>query len=278
MAARFADDLEIEPGELEIAEDRLHALESLRRKHGVDVDDLAERVEAMREELEELDHAEEHVMALQARTQELEDACTKRARALHEARAAAAQGLATGIVDELAALHIKGARVEVRMQDAGSLGPRGGDEVEFLFSANPGEPVAPLRRVASGGELSRVLLAIKSVLCSEDRVATYVFDEVDAGVGGAVAEAIGRRLKRAATSHQVLCITHLPQIAAFADAHFRVEKRTHKGRTKARVVRLDDEERVEELARMLGGKATTARDHARQLLGLGTKARSRARV
>jgi DNA repair protein RecN (Recombination protein N) len=140
--------------------------------------------------------------------------------------------------------------------------------------------VAELRRVASGGELSRVLLAIKGVLAAGDCVATYVFDEVDAGVGGAVAEAIGRRLKRAAARHQVLCITHLPQIAAFADAHFRVEKRTHRGRTTTRVVALDGDERVEELARMLGGQSvtTSAREHARALLVSARSRRARRAV
>ncbi len=142
-----------------------------------------------------------------------------------------------------------------------------------MFTANAGEPLAPLSRVASGGELSRVLLAIKNALALEDRVATYVFDEVDAGVGGAVAVAIGRRLRAAAAGHQVLCVTHLPQIAAFADAHWRVDKRTLKGRTITRVSRLTDEERVEELARMLGGEAigASAREHARQLLADASK-------
>jgi DNA repair protein RecN (Recombination protein N) len=165
--------------------------------------------------------------------------------------------------------------VQVEVVDPEAPGPTGSDQVQFMFTANAGEPLAPLSRVASGGELSRVLLGIKNALAHEDRVATYVFDEVDAGVGGAVAVAIGRRLKAAAAGHQVLCVTHLPQIAAFADAHWRVDKRTHKGRTITRVARLSDEERVEELARMLGGEAVgpSAREHARQLL---TDAKERA--
>jgi DNA repair protein RecN (Recombination protein N) len=147
--------------------------------------------------------------------------------------------------------------------------------VEFLFTANAGEPLAPLTRVASGGELSRVLLAIRGALAGEGAVATYVFDEIDAGVGGAVAEAIGLRLARAAASNQVLCITHLPQIAAFADAHFRVEKTSEAGRTMTRVKKLSPEEHVEELARMLGGARVTdsARAHAKQLIEEATRAR-----
>ena len=151
---------------------------------------------------------------------------------------------------------------------ADQLGPRGFDRVEFLFSANQGEPLAPLTRVASGGELSRVLLAIRGALAGGAGVSTYVFDEIDAGVGGAVAEAIGLRLARAARERQVLCITHLPQIAAFADAHFRVDKQSDDGRTTTTVHRLTEAERVDELARMLGGQrvSDTAREHARQLI------------
>lgn len=268
MAARFAGELDIDPAELEVADERLHELESLRRKHGVEVDELAERCEQMRAELEELDHAEDHLAALEARTEELERACWDAAEGLHVQREKAAEGLARAVETEIAALHMPKARLEVSIEREEDPGPRGIDRVEFLFSANEGESVSPLRKVASGGELSRVLLAIKGVLAAGDRVATYVFDEVDAGVGGAVAEAIGRRLRRAAASHQVLCITHLPQIAAFADAHFRVEKHTRRGRTTTKVVRLDDGERVEELARMLGGAkvSQSARDHAQELI------------
>jgi DNA repair protein RecN (Recombination protein N) len=167
-------------------------------------------------------------------------------------------------------LHLPSARLEARLEalPETELGPRGLDRVELMFSANPGEPLAGLGRVASGGELSRVLLGLKSVQSTGSGVATYVFDEVDAGVAGRVAIAIGQRLRRAARQSQVLCITHLPQIAAFADSHYRVDKRTRQGRTTTRVLRLSAEERVEELGRMLGGARVTpsAREHARQLL------------
>ncbi len=269
LATRFGHELELDPAELEQAEERLHALESLRRKHGVEPDALIDRRDAMREELDALDHAEERLAELERRAGELRSACTDKALELRSARKAAAQGLARALEQELVALHIATARLAARVEPVpgDEPGPRGLDRVELLFSANPGEPPAPLNRVASGGELSRVLLALKNVLGDDDRVATYVFDEVDAGVGGAVAEAIGLRLRHAASDHQVLCITHLPQIAAFADAHFRVEKRAEGGRTVTRVVRLPDDERIEELARMLGGARVTesAREHARQL-------------
>lgn len=270
IAAGLAGELSIEPGELEQAEERMHELESLRRKHGVEPDELAARLDAMRDELDTLDNAEQHLAELEQRATGLRESCVELARGLCEKRRRAAGGLARALEQELEALHVPGARLEARVQalPGGEPGPRGLDRVEFLFSANPGEPPAPLERVASGGELSRVLLALKNVLSADDRVATYVFDEVDAGVGGAVAQAIGLRLGHAAQQHQVLCITHLPQIAAFSAAHYRVDKRTQGGRTTTRVVRLSDEERVEELARMLGGARVTAsaREHARQLV------------
>ncbi|MCA9692163.1 MAG: DNA repair protein RecN [Myxococcales bacterium] len=273
-ASRFAGEVTVEPGELELAEERLHELERLRRKHAATEDELCARIAAMRTELEELEHVDDHLVALEQREGELRARCEALARKLTERRKAAAKRLTDAVVEELRALHIPGARLEVEIvtregEDGRlELGLGGADRVEFRFSANLGEPAMPLTKVASGGELSRVLLAMKGVLATGDHVATYVFDEVDAGVGGAVAEAIGRRLHRASRERQVLCITHLPQIAAFADTHFRVEKRTVKGRTTTRVVQLDEEARVEELARMLGGARITdsAREHASQLL------------
>ena len=280
-AARFAGELEIEPGELDVVAERVHLLEGLRRKHGVEVDALADKLDEMREELAQLDRAEEELEHLDTEVAERLAECVTSARCLHDARVAAAEGLARAVEKELRTLHMAGARLAVRVEadNPQQPGPTGVDRVEFMFCANPGEPLAPLSRVASGGELSRVLLAIKNTLADEDRVATYVFDEVDAGVGGAVAVAIGRRLKVASTGHQVLCVTHLPQIAAFADAHYRVDKRTQRGRTTTRVTRLSDEERIEELARMLGGEdvGESAREHARQLLVDAAKAKTAAK-
>jgi DNA repair protein RecN (Recombination protein N) len=284
-AARLVDELEVGPGELELAHERLHELDRLRRKHGCEVDELLARVELMRDELATLDSTEGELAVLEQQEAELWRACSERADRLHDARVGAAEGLARAIEQELDALHIPTARLAVELQpldgdDADGqlgrarLGPRGRDRAELRFSANPGEPLAALSKVASGGELSRVLLAVKSVLSTQQRVSTYVFDEVDAGVGGAVAEAIGLRLRRAASNNQVLCITHLPQIAAYADAHFRVHKQVLDGRTVTRVERLDDDARLEELARMLGGKRVTrsAREHARELIEQARKA------
>lgn len=270
LIERFVTELEILPGELEQVEERLSELATLRRKHGGELDDLAARLDAMRTELEGLVHTEERLAAAERERELRLAAAIELAERLRAARRASVRKLASAIEHELAGLSLKGARFEPGMQvlDPKELGPRGLDRVEFLFSANPGEPLAPLSRVASGGELSRVLLALRGIVAGEAGVATYVFDEVDAGLGGAVAEGIGQRLARAARSSQVLCITHLPQVAAFATAHLRVDKQLEGGRTTTRVTRLDERERIEELARMLGGARVTqsARDHAAQLV------------
>jgi DNA repair protein RecN (Recombination protein N) len=269
-AHRFSRELDVDPGQLDVAEQRLDDLTRLRRKHGVEQDDLAEVASDLRTELQGLENLESRMRELEQQAEAARQEALTRAYALSETRTRAAIGLANALERELHALCMPNARLEARveLQAPEQLGPRGLDRVEFLFSANPGEPLAPLTRVASGGELSRVLLALKGTLAGGDQVATYVFDEVDAGVGGAVAEAIGNRLSRAAQHHQVLCITHLPQIAAFADAHFRVDKRPQAARTVTRVSRLDEADRITEMARMLGGSrvSDTALQHARQLL------------
>jgi DNA repair protein RecN (Recombination protein N) len=267
---RFLGELELEPGELEQAEERLSELAALQRKHSAAADQLGDRLEAMRAQLEALSNAQERIADLEARASSLRARALQRALALRQTRDRARAGLSQAVVAELGALHIAHARFDAGLEPLpeDQLGPRGLDRIQFLFCANPGEPLAPLSRVASGGELSRVLLAVKGVLSIGDRVATYVFDEIDAGVGGAVAVAIGQRLSRAAQQHQVLCTTHLPQIAAHADAHYRVDKRMRGGRTTTLVAQLSNQERIEELARMLGGSRVTetARTHARQLL------------
>ncbi len=281
LVQRFGTELELSPGAVETAEERLHELSTLRRKHGGDLEDLATRRQQMAAELETLENVDERLKSLDQASEQQRASCVEIALGLRNSRRKAASQLSAALESGLVALHIPRARFEVQLQSLPpeQLGPKGLDRVEFLFSANPGEPPASLSRVASGGELSRVLLAIRGAVANASAgVATYVFDEVDAGVGGAVAEAIGQRLALAAKGTQVLCITHLPQIAAFAEAHFRVEKRVIDERTTTRVVRLNMEERVEELARMLGGARVTdtAREHARQLIAEAALAREGA--
>jgi len=268
--------LDADPGRLDELETRLERLRVLLRSHGPTLEAVLEARARMEAELEGLERLEDRKAALLPELARARERALERARALSAARGEAAGGLAGKLQAELVSLAMPGARVAVEVESGGPerLEPHGLDEVRFAFSANPGEPVRPLSRVASGGELSRVLLALKTVLAGVDPVATYVFDEVDAGVGGAVAEVLGDRLAAVAASHQVVCITHLPQIAAHAGTHFVVHKRVQAGRTLSEVERLpDDAARVEELARMAGGRQVTetARGHARELLELARR-------
>jgi DNA repair protein RecN (Recombination protein N) len=275
---RFLSELELEPGVLEQAEERFYELSSLRRKHGATGIDLPAKLEGLRRELDELEHVGQTLSELDSRVEQAKRKALDLASILREKRRTAARQLATALQKELATLHMPLARFEAKLDalSEDQLGPRGFDRVEFLLSANPGEDLAPLTKVASGGELSRVLLAVRGVLSgSAGGVATYIFDEVDAGVGGAIAASIGQRLAHAADKSQVLCITHLPQIAAYGDHHFHVEKQVEQDRTITLVRQLTDEQRVDEIARMLGGARITesAREHARQLIDDAKRAR-----
>src|SRR5262249_30211526 len=189
------------------------------------------------------------------------------AEELTAARQAAARRLEAAADATLGDLGMAGARLRVLIERRG-LGPRGWDRVELLLGANRGEELRPLAKVASGGELSRIVLALKLALRQADPVATYVFDEVDAGVGGATAEVVGQKIRGVADGRQVICVTHLPQIAALADSHFRVEKSERESRIETRVERLNKTERREEVARMLGGLKITPRTraHAEEML------------
>jgi DNA repair protein RecN (Recombination protein N) len=213
---------------------------------------------------------------MEAAAGEAEKAARTAAAALSKSRRAAAKRLEARVRGELADLGMKDARFEVRFA-AATLSAGGADAVELFFSANAGEESRALARVASGGELSRIMLALKSLALEDADAPTVIFDEVDAGIGGAVAEVVGRKLAALARRRQVLCITHLPQIAAFADHHFAVEKATERGRTRSTARQLGAEDRLEEVARMLGGVKVTAeaKKHAEQLLALGRSGRKR---
>ncbi|MBI2164665.1 MAG: DNA repair protein RecN, partial [candidate division NC10 bacterium] len=197
------------------------------------------------------------------------------------ARGRAAPKLQEAILAEIRELGMARAAFEVRVTSAppgeAGLGPHGKDEVEFLISPNPGEELKPLHKIGSGGELSRTMLAIRVILAAADQTPTLVFDEVDAGIGGGTAEIVGRKLVAASRQHQVLCVTHLPQIACFADHHVTVAKRTMRDRTQTTVQLLEGAERAQELARMLGGpsRSTTPLLHATELLEAATRLKKR---
>jgi DNA repair protein RecN (Recombination protein N) len=263
----YVDSLEPEPGRLQEVQERLESYERLERKHGGSVAAVlahAERCRAERERLEQAEVATERAEAELARALAQRDELAGR---LSEARRAAAPRLAECVRDELDALAMEGASFEVQLDPRDEIGPAGAERVDLLLAPNPGVPAAPIREAASGGELSRVMLALMTVAgAGESR--TLVFDEVDAGVGGQTARAVGERLRALGETRQVLCITHLPQIAALADSHFRIEKSAAGETALATVDRLEGDGVVRELVRMLGAESSdgAARRHAEKLL------------
>jgi len=267
----YSDSLEADPERLDLVEGRLDLLARLKKKYGETIEDVLAYRETIEDEAASLEGSREEAEGLSARIKQSEAALTLKAGVLRDARMDGARGLARKVEAELDGLGMPKARFEAGFTALDSLGPKGMDRVEFLISANPGEPMKPLCKVASGGELSRVMLALKVILARADRVPTLIFDEVDSGVGGVTASAVGRKLKEAATGRQVLCITHLPQIASLASEHFTVEKKHDGGHTTVRVKRLDKDGRVTELARMLGGDegTKTASAHAEELVRQG---------
>jgi len=266
---RLRDGIVAEPGRLDAIHERLDALTRLERKYGDGEEAMLRFRDEAARDLERLERHEE-VMAEQERVLgELEAELAAAATALSSRRHAAAGRLATQVERALRALGMERAVFEVGLEPAAEIGARGADRVELRLSTNPGEEVKALARVASGGELSRTMLALKSVVARADRVPTLVFDEVDAGIGGRVASVVAHTLASAAEGRQVLCVTHLAPIAALAAHHLRVSKSVRGGRTRMAVAPLAGDERVEEVARMLGGATITAaaREHARDLLG-----------
>lgn len=264
---RYARGIRSDPARLVEIEERLFLLQRLCRKHGGTVADLAARQAALGAELGEIGSYEEGLAARQAEATAAEARAATAAAALSASRRQAAGNLERKVSAVLRELGFASARLPVVVETR-ELGPSGADRVRFLFAPNPGEEPRPLAKIASGGELSRVMLAVKQTLARTDRVLTYVFDEVDAGIGGGTAEVIGRKLKRLAANRQVIVITHLPQVAAFADAHVRVTKTTTRGKTRVEIVRLPDSERPGEIARMLAGAAPSAQAaaHAEEML------------
>jgi DNA repair protein RecN (Recombination protein N) len=265
-------DIEADPERLEQVEARLDALKRLMRKHGGDLASVLAARDEMERERASLDGATEKIEELEFAHHAALDFARGIASKLSAKRKSAAKKLAVALKSELADLGMPACTVEVRVDDA-ELHARGADKVEVSFSANAGEAMAPLSKVASGGELSRVLLAVKRALLVKDPVPVSIFDEVDAGVGGAVADAIADKLRAVAEGRQVLVISHLAQIAAKADQHVVVEKAVERGRTVSRARLLDDDQRVDELARMIGGKVISdaTRRHAEDMLARGKK-------
>jgi len=267
---RAAEALAFEPAELDRIETRLFDLRAAARKHGCQVDDLPTRTLEMRGALDAIEGGNEHLAELEAAADRAALAYREAATALHETRRVAAQRLDAAVKAELGPLKLDAARFQtsvVRLPDE-RWGPHGMDGVDFLISTNPGADFAPLAKIASGGELSRFILALKVALAEEGGAATVIFDEIDRGVGGAVASAIGERLSRLASNGQLLAVTHSPQVAARGDSHYMIAKSSEGTVTRTSVRLLSDGERKEEIARMLSGAEVTdeARAQADRLL------------
>jgi DNA repair protein RecN (Recombination protein N) len=264
---RYADSLEAEPGRLDVVEERLEMYDRLERKHGGTVAAVLTHAERCRAERARLERAEVETERAEAALAEAHSERDGLAGRLGAARRKAAPRLAEQVREELTALAMDNAAFEVLVEPRDEVGPTGAERVEFMLAPNPGVPAAPIRDAASGGELSRVMLALMTVAgAGESR--TLVFDEVDAGVGGQTARAVGERLRALADTRQVLCITHLPQIAALASAHFRIEKSADTDTALTTVEALEGDGVVVELCRMLGAEADdkAARRHAKELL------------
>jgi len=276
MTSDYLGELEIDPRRLAAVEEKISGLEKLRRKYGQSIEEMLAHRDDVEREIVSLTGADDQIRELDEERANAVAAANEASLRLSKARTRAAKKLAKAVQSELADLAMDGAQFVVALEKIASesgpsgleTGPGGRERPEFHFSANEGEAPRPIQKVASGGELSRLFLAIKNSLRRADRNMVIVFDEVDAGIGGAVAERVGRVLAELATEHQVLCITHLPQIAAFADRHFVVRKEARRGRTRTQVERVEGSLRVDELARMAGGEEVTevTREHARSLL------------
>jgi DNA repair protein RecN (Recombination protein N) len=264
---RYEEGLDADPGRLQAVEERLEAYERLIRKHGGSVAAVLEHAQRCRAERDRLEGAEVALEQAEAGLGRLLTSRAKLAKKLGGIRAKAAPALAKRVEEELAAVAMDGASFSVELRPREEIAGSGAERVEFMIAPNPGVPAAPLRESASGGELSRVMLSLMSVAAGGGP-RTLVFDEVDAGIGGHTARAVGEKLRALGGDRQVLCITHLPQIAALADRHFRIEKASAEELARTTVSELESGEIVEELCRMLGADAGDpgARKHAEALL------------
>ncbi|MBW2559528.1 MAG: DNA repair protein RecN [Deltaproteobacteria bacterium] len=275
----YVKDITFDPARLEAIDDRLEYLGRLKRKYGATIEGILQKREEIAEELEGIAYLGEEIARLSEEIGRGEEVLLKKASDLSAGRRDAAAALKETIEGEIHSMRMADTVFEARFTnhtgegDTSSLNPKGMDEVEFYLSTNVGEEMMPLNRIASGGELSRIVLAVKKVLAGTGAVGTVVFDEVDSGIGGAAAEVVGEKLKDVSCHHQVICITHLPQIACFGDTHFLVSKKVQGERTNAGMDLLSEEERLDEITRMLSGVEMTekTRQHASEMLKMSRR-------
>jgi DNA repair protein RecN (Recombination protein N) len=275
--------IQIDDQRLEAVEERLDTLNKLKRKYGGSLEAVLSQLETIEEELSKVENISHQIREVNENLEKLQDQLSQMALELSQKRAKTAKQLALKVVAELGSLKMSQTEFQAVIHPIAAdektnsylttqefmITESGIDRVSFMIAPNPGEDLKPLASIASGGELSRVVLAIKAILAATDEVETIVFDEVDAGIGGGTAEVVGRKLSELARHHQVICITHLPQIAKFGEYHFSISKEVNHGRTLTNIQPLNKEDRYKEIARMLGGEkiTQTTLDHARELLG-----------
>jgi DNA repair protein RecN (Recombination protein N) len=267
---RYGDDLDMDPQRRDWVEERLDALQAIARKHRVEARELPALHDRLKSELDELTHSQERGLELEKQATRLREEFLSMAGRLSKKRAKAASAFSAAVSEAMSGLGMPGGKFEIALKqlDEESARPWGMDDIEFLISANPGQKPQPLAKIASGGELSRMSLAIQVIASDGSEIPTMVFDEVDSGVGGGVAEMVGRRLQEIGENRQVLSVTHLPQVASLADQHFRISKISDGKSTRTGLKVLESDERVEELARMLGGVEITRKtlEHAAEML------------
>jgi len=270
LLRHYADGLELDPARLGEVEQRIAEIQDMARKYRCPPAELPNRLEQLEQERRQLENADIHLANLETQTGQLAQAYRQAAEVLEQSRREAAHRLQREVSEGMQGLGMPGGRLEIRLErlPEEKAAAHGWNRVELLVSANPGQPVQPLAKVASGGELSRISLAIQVATAGCTGTPTLIFDEVDVGIGGRVAEIVGQRLRRLGQSRQVLCVTHLPQVAAQGHHHLRVSKQSTEGDTLTRIEALSEGERVEELARMMGGVQITeqTRAHAREML------------
>lgn len=268
---RYGENIDMDPQRRDWIEERLDAIQAIARKHRVDADDVPALLTRLREEHAEITHAEERGKELEQQAQAAREEFFRHAGDLSVARKKAAKKFSAAVTDAMSGLGMSGGVFEIAFSslDEAAARPWGIDDLDFMISANPGQSLLPLAKVASGGELSRMSLSIQVIASDGSAIPTMVFDEIDSGVGGGVAEMVGRRLREVASDRQVLCVTHLAQVASLAEQHFRVSKVTDGKSTRTSLQVLGKNERIEELARMLGGVEITQKtlEHAAEMLG-----------
>ena len=260
----YKDSLNFNPERLEEIQTRLELIKGLKKKYGGNIQEVLDYREKGLRELDELQHSEEKLETLNAELKKLKNILTEKAQHLSKQRKAVAKKIEQQVISELSSLSMPDTRFSIQItQDAGDetadgfkANSKGIDKVEYLISPNIGEELKPLSKIASGGELSRVMLALKGILAKGDKIPVLIFDEIDAGIGGRAAETVGQKLKSLSASHQIICITHLPQIASYADTHLKIEKKIKAKRTTVEVRKIEKDERTVEIARMLSGDSS----------------------